>query len=110
MDHGLLRRDIEMQVLVVTPPEGTQLGPQRCPCPFAAVAMDLTPAIPSVIPRPFAHSVANGGMARMTPPRALPLISREPRAPGGAGVRHAGAAGVPVRVVANPPALRARVA
>jgi hypothetical protein len=72
--------------------------------------MDLALAVTVVIARPFAHPVDNRGMARMTPAITLPFIDREPRARGGHGVGNQVVTGVPVRMVADPPALLARVA
>jgi hypothetical protein len=72
--------------------------------------MDLALAITILIPRPFAYPVGNGGMARMAATIALPFVGIEPRAARGHVVGHEGVAGLPVRMVADPPALLARVA
>ena len=80
IDHGFIRRHIEMQVLLVDPSEGTQIGPERRACPFTGIAVDLTAAIAIIIPRPFVHAVADRGMGWMAPPIALPLIGIELRA------------------------------
>jgi hypothetical protein len=99
-----------MQVLLVDTPEGTQIGPERCARSLAAVAMDLAPTITIVIPGPFAHPVGNRSMAQMTPTITLPLISIEPRASRGHIVSNQVAAGLPVCMVTDPPALLPRVA
>ena len=99
-----------MQGRLVAPPEGTQRGTERCARALAAVAMDLALPLTLGIPRPCAHPVGNGGMARMTTTITVPCISIEPRATGGDIVSHQVAAGVPGRLVADPPALLARVA
>jgi hypothetical protein len=83
IDHGFIRRDIEMQVLFVDTPEGTQIGPERGARSLAAVAVDLAPTLTIVIPGPFAHPVGHRGMARMATAITLPLIRIEPRATGG---------------------------
>jgi hypothetical protein len=59
-------------------PKGTPGGPERCARTLAGVAVDLTAAIPIIIARPLVHPMADGGMGRMAPPIALPLIGREP--------------------------------
>jgi hypothetical protein len=78
MDHGLIRRDIEVQVVCVDTSEGTHVGTERCARPLAAVAMDLALTITIVIPRPFAHPVGHRGMARIATTITLPFISIEP--------------------------------
>jgi hypothetical protein len=110
IDHGFIRGDIEMQVLFVDTPEGTQVGPECCACPLTGIAMDLALTISMVIPRPFAHPVGNRGMARMAPPITLPFISTEQRAPRRHIVSNQVMAGLPVCMVADPPALLSRVA
>jgi hypothetical protein len=94
----------------VDTPKGTQIGPERCARPLAGVAMDLTLAITIVIPRPFAHPVGHRGMTRMTATITLPFISIEQRASRRHVVSHQVATGVPVGMVADPPALLSRVA
>ena len=91
-------------------PEGTQVGTERCARPLTGVAMDLAATIPIVIPCPFAHPVGHRGMARMAPTITLPFIGIEPRATGGHVGSNKNVAGLPVRMVADPPALLARVA
>jgi hypothetical protein len=99
-----------MQVLFVDTPEGTQIGPERCARPLAGIAMDLALAITIIIPGPFAHPMGNRGMARMTATITLPFISIEQRAPGRHVVSDQLAAGLQVGMIADPPALLARVA
>jgi hypothetical protein len=93
-----------------TPRKGPQVGAECRSCPFAGVAMDLALAIPMIIPRPFAHPVGHGGIARMTATIALPFGGIEPCAARGHVVGHEGVADLPVRMVTDPPALLARVA
>src|SRR5262245_58965680 len=96
-----------MQVLFMDTPEGTPVGTKRRTRPLTGVAMDLALAVTVVIARPFAPPVGNRGMARMAPSITLPFIGREPRAPGGHMVGNQLVTGVPVRMVADPPALLA---
>ena len=99
-----------MQVLFVDTPEGTQIGPECRAHSPASVAMDLALTITIVIPRPFAHPVGNRGMARMAPPITLPFIGIEQCAAGRHTVSNKVVAGLPVRMVADPPALLSCVA
>ena len=69
-----------MQILRMHAPEGSQVRPKGGSRPFAGVAMDLTSAIPILVPRPCAHGVADGRMGQMAATVALPLVGREPRA------------------------------
>jgi hypothetical protein len=48
-----------------------QGGPERRARAFAGMAMDCTPAIMIIIPRPFVHAMADGGVGRMAPPVAV---------------------------------------
>jgi hypothetical protein len=90
------------------PTEGPQVCPKRCARPLTGVAVHLTPAISIIIARPLMHTVADRGMARMTSPIALPLISIEPRATSREILRDQGRAGARVRMGADPPALLPR--
>jgi hypothetical protein len=94
----------------VETPEGTPVGTERRICPLAGVAMDLALAVTVVIACPFAHPVGNRGMARMATSITLPFIGIEPCATGGHVVGDQVVAGLPVRMVADPQALRVRVA
>jgi hypothetical protein len=60
-----------MQVLLVDPAEGTQIGVERRASAFTGVAVDLASAVPIIIPCPFVDAVADRGMGWMTPPVAL---------------------------------------
>src|SRR5262245_39724514 len=91
-------------------PEGAPGGPERCARSLAAVAIDRAPAGTLGIPRPFAHPVRHRGMAGRTAPVTLPCLRIAPRAPRGDVVSHAGAARLPVGMVAHPPARLACVA
>jgi hypothetical protein len=110
MDHGFIRHHIEVQVLLVDTPEGAQVGPKRRARPLAGVAMDLALAVPMIIPRRFAHPMGNSGMAGMAAAITLPFVGLEPCAVRGHVVSHQVVAGVPVRMVADPPALLSCVA
>jgi hypothetical protein len=72
--------------------------------------MDRALTIPMVIPRPFAHPVADSRVAGMAPTITLPCISIEQRATRRHMVSDQVVAGLPVGMVADPPALLARVA
>ena len=96
--------------MLVDAPEGTQVGPKRRARPLAGVAMDLALAITIVIPRPFAHPVGSRGMARMAAAITLPFVGIEQRAALGHVFRDEVVAGLPVRMVTDPPALLACLA
>jgi hypothetical protein len=89
----------------VDPSEGTEIRPERRARAFATIAVDLTSTIAIVIPRPLAPPVGHRGVARMTATITLPLISVEQRATRRHVVSNQVAAGLPVRMVADPPAL-----
>ena len=91
-------------------PKDTQVGPECRPCSLTDVTVDLAAAVPIIIARPLAHAVTDGGMDRVAPPIALPLVRREPRAVRGQVLRDQGGAGPCVGMVTAPPALLARVA
>jgi hypothetical protein len=80
IDHRLIRRHVQMQVLLVDPTEGAQVGPQRCARPFTGVAVHFTSAIAIVIPCPLMDAMTDRRMGRVTPSVALPLIGIQPRA------------------------------
>jgi hypothetical protein len=110
VDHGFIRRHIQMQVLLVDTSEGTEIRPECRARSFTTVAVDFTAAITIIIPGPFAGAVAHGGMGGVAAMITLPLVSVERRAASGDVVSNEVAAGLPVRMVADPPALLARVA
>ncbi len=99
-----------MQVPFMNPTEGPQIGPKCCACPLTGVAVHLTPAISIIIPRPLVNAVANSGMARMTPPVALPFISIEPRASQRDVLRDQRRTGARIGMVADPQTLLPRLA
>jgi hypothetical protein len=109
IDHGCIRRDIAMQVLLMNPAEGTQLGPKRCAGPFTGVAVHLTPAVALVITGPFADPMADGGMGRMAAMIALPFIGVEDRALLRDMLGDQVRARRPVRMVAHPKPLLPRL-
>ncbi len=74
----------------MNPPKGTQIGPKRRACSFTGVAVDLTPAITIIIPRPLVHAVAHSGMARVAATIALPFVGIERRAASGDVLRDQG--------------------
>jgi hypothetical protein len=109
IDHRFIRRHVEMQVLLMNAPKHTQVSPERRPRSLTGVTMDFAAAIAVIIPRPLVHPVADGRMARMAAPIALPLIGIEPRVAHGDVLRDQGGAGARVGMIAHPPALLPRV-
>jgi hypothetical protein len=69
-----------MQVLLVDPAEGTQVGTKRRTCSLTGAAMHFASAITIVIPCPFAYTMADRGMGWMTASVALPFVAIQPRA------------------------------
>src|SRR5262245_23202262 len=98
-----------MQVLLVDPTEGAQVGPQRCGRPFTGVAVHFTSAI-AIIPCPLMDAMADRRMGWMTPSVTLPLISIEPRASCRNVPPDQRCPGARVSMVAHPPALLPRLA
>jgi hypothetical protein len=90
--------------------EGTEIRPEHRARAFATVAVDFTSTLPIIIPGPFAGTVAHGGMGGVAAMITLPLVGVERCATSGDVVSHQMAAGLSVRMVADPPALLARVA
>ena len=74
IDHGFIGGHIQMQVLLVNAPEGTQVGAKRYPRSFAGVAVDLADAIVIILTCPLPSAVAHRGMGRMAAVIALPFI------------------------------------
>src|SRR5687767_7038165 len=109
VDHGFIRRHIEMQVLLVNTSESTQVSTKRRACTFTGIAVDFVSAIAVIIPRPLVHTMADRGMGWMAPPIALPLIGIELRAARGDVLRNQGRTGAPICMVAHPEALLTRV-
>ena len=70
--------------------------------------MDLTSAIPIIIPRPFVDAMADRGMGGMTPPVALPLIGIQTRAASRQVFADELVTSPPIRVVTHPQSLLAR--
>jgi hypothetical protein len=110
IDHRLIRRHVQMQVLLVDPTEGAQVGPQRCARPFTGVAVHFTSAIAIVIPCPLMDAMTDRRMGWMTPPVTRPLIRIEPRGPCRNVLRDQRCTGARVGMVAHPPALLPRLA
>jgi hypothetical protein len=108
VDHGFIRRHIEMEVRLVDASERPEVRTKRRPRPFTGVAVPLTATIAISISRPLASAVADGGMARMAPPIALPLVGVEPRAASRDVFRNQCGAGAGVGMVAPPKALLPR--
>jgi hypothetical protein len=92
------------------PMEGTQIGPKLRAGPCTGTAVHFMSALFVVIARPLVPAVADGGMARMAPPIALPLIDREPRAARSKVLYDQGCASARVAIVADPHALLPRLA
>jgi hypothetical protein len=99
-----------MQVLLVDAPEDPQIRPESGSSPFAGVAVGLALAIPISLPCPLVHAMADGGMGPMAATIALPFVRVQDRARSGDIPSNQVMAGVPVRMVADPPALLARLA
>ena len=93
----------------VNAPEGAQGGTKRGPRACAGVAGDLAHARVMSLTSPRPCAVTHRGRGRMAATRALPGVGREPRVVRGHGGGYAGVAGLPVRMVAAPPARLARV-
>jgi hypothetical protein len=110
IDHGLIRRHLEIEVLLVDTPESTQIGAKCRTCSLTGIAMHFASAIPIIIPCPFVDAVADRGMGWMTVPVALPLISIQPRAASRKVFDDESMTSPPVRVVAHPKTLLARLA
>jgi hypothetical protein len=108
IDHGFRGRDIEVQVQLVNPTEGTRRGAERRACPFTGEAVDLASAVPVVISGSCVDAVANRGLGGVTPAVALPCISIQLCAAGREVVHNALIACPSVGVVAHPKPLFAR--
>jgi hypothetical protein len=63
-----------VQVLLVHPAEGTQVGAKRCPRSCAGVAVDLADASVIIITCPLPSAVTHRGRGRMAAAIALPLV------------------------------------
>src|SRR6266498_5284330 len=74
IDHGLLGRDIPVQVLFVDTPEGAPVGAECRPTPVAGMTVDLAYAITISFPRPRPSAVAHGGVGGRAAVIALPLL------------------------------------
>jgi hypothetical protein len=99
-----------MQVLLVDPAEGAQVGPQCCARRLTGVAVHFTSAIAIIIPRSLMDAMADCRMGWMTPSVTLPLISIDPCALRRNILRDQGCAGARVGMVAHPPARLPRLA
>jgi hypothetical protein len=110
MDHGFIRRHVEMQISLMNAPKDTQVGPKRRPCSLTGVTVELAAAVPIIVSGPLVHAVTDGGTDRVAPPIDLSLVSREPRAVRGQVLRDQGGAGTCVGMVTDPPALLVHVA
>src|SRR5262245_38317340 len=109
MDHRVIGRHIEMPVRLVDPTEGAHIGAECRSGPFTGVAVDLASAVPVIIPGPFADAVADSGMGWVTPPIALPRIGIQLGAASRKVFHQALMTRPPVRVVAHPQPLLARL-
>ena len=110
VDHSFIRRDVEVQVLLMHAPKGPQIRPECRPSSLARVAVHLTSTIAVIIPCPLVHAMTDGAVGRMAPPITLPLVGIEPRAASWHVLRDQGGAGAPVRMVAHPKTLLPRLA
>ncbi len=84
IDHGLLGRDIPVQVLFVDTPEGAPVGAECRPTPVAGMTVDLAYAITISFPRPRPSAVAHGGVGGRAAVIALPLLRVQAGGLGGA--------------------------
>ena len=110
IDHGFIRRDIEMQVLLMNSTESAQIRPKRRAGPFTRVAVHFASAVAIVITGPFADPVAHRGMGRMAAVIALPFIRVQDRALQWDILGDQASASMPVRMVAHPKTLLPRLA
>lgn len=78
IDYGFIGCHIQMQIVLVDAPERPEVRAKRRAGPFTGIAVHFTSAISIIIPCPLVHAVADGAMARMAAPIALPLIGIEP--------------------------------
>jgi len=99
-----------VQVLFVNPPEGTQVGAKRCPCPFAGVTVDLADAIVIIITCPLPSAVTHRGMGRMAAVITLPCIRVQDCALPWDILGDQVSACASVRVITHPKTLLARLA
>jgi hypothetical protein len=90
-----------MQILLMNTSESTQVGPKCSPCSLAGIAMDLALAISMIIPRPFAHTMGNRGMAWMAAAITLPFVGIKSGAALGHVVGNEAVAGLPTRVITD---------
>jgi hypothetical protein len=109
IDYRFIRCDVEMEVLLVDPSEGAQVGAERRACPFTGVAVDLASAITIIIPGPFVGAVTHAGVGGMAAVIALPFVGVEQRADNRDILRDQVVTSPFGRVVANPEAVLARV-
>jgi hypothetical protein len=109
IDHGFIRRHIQMQVLLVDATEATEICPEGRAPSFTIVAVDFTAAIPIVIPGPFAGPVAHGGVGGVAAMIALPLVGKELHAVGRNVVGNQLVAGPRVCVITHPKPLLPRL-
>ena len=108
--HRFIGGNIQVQVLRVNAPEGTQVGAKRCTRSFAGVAVDLADAIMIIITCPLPSAMTHRGMSRMAAVITLPFIRVEERALPRDILRDQGGTGAPVRVITHPKTLLARLA
>jgi hypothetical protein len=99
-----------MPVLLGDPSKSAQVSTRRHSCSFTAVAVDLTSAIPTLLPGLFVDTVAHGCVGRMAALITLPGIRVQDRAMPRNVHRDQGRVGPPVHVVAHPKTLLARLA
>jgi hypothetical protein len=102
VDHGFIRRPIQMQVPLMDTSEGPEIRPEHCARPFTPMAVDRTSTLTLILPGPFAGTVAHGGVGGVAAMIALPRVKREPRAVGWNVVGHQRVAGPRVRVITHP--------
>jgi hypothetical protein len=109
IDHGFIGGNIQVQVLLVDTPEGTQVRAKRCPRAFAGVTVDLADAIMIIIAGPLPHAVTYRDMGGIAAVITLPFIRVQDRALLRDTVSDQVSACAPVRVITYPEALLTRV-
>lgn len=93
----------------MNPPKHTQVGPERRAGSLAGITVDFAAAISIIIPGPFVHAMAHGGMGRMAATIALPFVRVQDRAGAWDILGNQVVARPLVRVIANPETLFARL-
>jgi hypothetical protein len=110
IDHGFICRHVEIQVLLMNPSEGAQVGTERRSRPFTEVTVDLASTVPIIIPGPLVDTMADGGMSGMGTVITLPFIRVQDRARPRDILGDQISTGAPIRAIAHPQTLLACLA